>query len=82
MMRRRGADTLRTLLDLEPDAAVLELLLVDLVALLARLDPGFLDGVGLQEEVEVLLVAPGALEVVELDGAGGGVDDGRVLPAR
>ena len=42
---------------------------------------GLLDGVGLEEAVELLLVAPGAVVVVVADVAGGGVDDGGVEPA-
>ena len=42
---------------------------------------GLLDGVGLEEAVELRLVAPGAAVVVVADLPGGGVDDDRVEPA-
>jgi hypothetical protein len=40
------------------------------------------NGIRLQEAVEVLLIAPTAAEVVELDLASGGVADDRVNPIR
>src|SRR5262249_14259992 len=81
MMRRRGAVMSGALKDLEPDAAVLERLLADLVALLAGLEPGLLHRIQLQEAVELGLLAPAAAEVVVAHFPGGQVDDHGVLPA-
>src|SRR5262249_6700881 len=81
MMRRRGAVMSAALKDLEPDAAVLERLLADLVALLARFEPGLLHRVQLQEAVELGLLTPAAAEVVVAHLPGGRVDDHGVLPA-
>ena len=67
--------------DGEPDRAVGQGLLGDRVAPLAGLERGLLDGVGLEEAVELRGVAPGAAVVVVADPAGGGVDDGGVEPA-
>src|SRR5262245_53861661 len=67
--------------DAEPDAAVGQRLLGDGVALLAGLQAGLLDRVGLQEAVELRLFATSAFKAVEVDGARRGVDDGGVLPA-
>src|SRR5262245_49957963 len=67
--------------DLQPDTAVVQRLLGDGVALFPGLEPGYLHGVELQEAVEVLRVAPLALEVVVRDLAGGRVDDRRIQPA-
>src|SRR5688500_6207472 len=66
--------------DLELDAAVGELGLAELVALGTGLQAGFLNGVHLQELVEVALVAPRAVVVVELYGARSCVDDDGVQP--
>src|SRR5262245_2936259 len=62
--RRRGLAISGALPDLEADAAVGQRLLADGVALLAGLQGGLLHGVGLEEAVEVGLVAPVAAEVV------------------
>src|SRR4029077_11729528 len=79
-MRRRGVDMSPSPCNLEFDAAVLKRLLGDGMAQLPRLERGLLDGVRLQEPVELRLVAPVAVEVVVADRAGQRVDDGRVLP--
>src|SRR5947209_281508 len=50
------------------------------MALLAGLDPCLLDGVDLQEAIEVSLITPGPLVVIVADLPGGGVDDNRVGP--
>ena len=50
------------------------------MALLAGLDPGLLDGVDLQEAVELGLVAPGAVVVVVVDLPGRRVDDDGIGP--
>src|SRR5262249_58584103 len=68
--------------DGQPDAAVLQCLFADLKPLGAGFDTALLDGVKLEEAIEVLPLAPAALVVVEADLAGGGVDDDRVAPAR
>ena len=52
------------------------------VALAAGFLASYLDRIALQKPVELLLLAPTATEVVELHGAGLGVNDDRVLPAR
>jgi hypothetical protein len=49
---------------------------------LAGLDPCLLDGVDLQETVELGLVAPGAVVVVVVHLPGGRVDDNRIGPVR
>ena len=68
-------------LDGQLDRAVGQRLLGDAVALPAGLDLGLFDGVGLQKAVELLLVAPGAAVVVELQAAAGQVADDRIVPA-
>ena len=69
-------------LDGELDGAVGQGLLDDAVAPLAGLDRGLLDGVGLEEAVELLLRAPAAVVVVVADAGRSAVstDDG-VEPA-
>jgi DNA invertase Pin-like site-specific DNA recombinase len=76
----RAAARAAALPHLEQDAAVRQRLLGDAVAPEPRLDLGLLDGVHLNQPVEVPLVAPLAAEVVVADDPGGGVDDDRVLP--
>src|SRR5262249_59627170 len=78
--RGRGALISGPLDDLEADAAVGEGLLADGVAPLARFELGPLDGVGLQEAVEVRLLAPGARIVVVLHDPTAEVDDGGGMP--
>jgi hypothetical protein len=58
------------------------LLFGDATALLSGFDPAFLDGVGLQKAVEVLLVSPLTAVVVELHLAGRGVADSGIIPVR
>ncbi len=70
------------LYDLHLDAAVVEGLLGDGVALFAGLQLGHLDCVSLEEAVELLLLAPGALVVVEADSAAGDINDGGIAPSR
>jgi hypothetical protein len=65
----------------EPDGAVGERLLGDGVTAFTGLEGGLLDGVGLEEAIELLLPAPGLVEVVEPDAAVGGVEDDGVEPA-
>src|SRR5262245_44155753 len=67
--------------DLQPDGAVVEGLLGYLVALLAGLQLHHLDGVHLEEAVEMRLLSPDAVVVVVAQLPAGGVDDHRVLPA-
>ncbi len=50
------------------------------MALLAGLDPRLFDGVDLEEAVELALVAPGAVVVVEVDLPGRRVDDDGIGP--
>ena len=62
------------------DRSVGQGLLGDLVALLAGLDPRLLDGVDLEEAIQVALVAPGAIVVVVADLPGRRVDDDGIGP--
>ena len=84
MMRRRGEDTLRALLNLKLDRAVLELLLGDGVALLAGLDANQFNRVDLQELVQLAPVAPAALETrqVVVAGVGDGEERQTTPPRR
>src|SRR5262245_38153022 len=77
---RRGAVMSGPREDLDLDAAVLERLLADGVALLTGLQLGLLHGVELQEAVQVGLLAPAAPVVVVAHRTGGGVDDHGVVP--
>src|SRR4051794_19634470 len=73
-MRRRAAVMSGTLHDPQADAAVFELLLADAVAALAGLQLHLLDGIRLQEPIQVLLITPPPLERVVPDRAGERVD--------
>src|SRR5438046_851178 len=81
LSRTRGGGS-RACPNLNPHTTVLEGLFADLVALLAGLQLGLFDGVGLQKAVEVSRIAPGALEVIVAQRAGQRIDHGRVAPAR
>src|SRR5262245_33156729 len=81
LFRKIEPGSLSGLDDLELDAAVVERLLGDGVALLPGFEPGLLNGVELKEVIELPRIAPVALEVVVRDLAGGRVDDSRVQPA-
>jgi hypothetical protein len=67
-------------LDSKLDGPIGELLFAEGVTGPACLDAGFLDGVALQELVELSLFAPTFVVVVELDAPRAGVDDGGVVP--
>jgi hypothetical protein len=69
VMGRRRTVAISAARDRDFDAAVLQGLLADDVAFLASFQSRSLDRVGLQEAVEVLLLAPGSAEVVVLDRA-------------
>ena len=69
-------------LDRQFDRAIGKGLFDDGVAALAGLDACLLDGVLLQEAIELFLVAPGAGIVVVADLAGRQVEHDRIQPAR
>src|SRR4051812_8048712 len=58
MMRRRDVDISTPLDNLKLDAAILEHLLVELIALFACLQLGFFNGVRLEKSVHFRLISP------------------------
>src|SRR5258708_33039583 len=83
MRRRRGAMDISTSFDdLQFDAAVLELLFADLVASLSTFKFGFLHGIHLHEAIQLGSIAPFAVEVIEVNGAGSNIDNRGILPTR
>jgi len=62
------------------DGAVGQSLLCDLVPFLAGFDSRFFDGVDLKEAIELGLIAPGAVVVVEVDLPGRGLNNDGIGP--
>src|SRR3569833_2208330 len=81
-LSRNGTGSLLGRDDLHSNAAVAERLLADGVALLTCFELGLFAGVGLQEAIELFLLAPVPAIVVVAYFAGSRVDDGGIAPTR
>ncbi len=67
-------------MDGQLDAAIAQVLLGEVMATLQSFPAGFFHGIPLQEAMELCLISPAPVEVVEVDVAGGGINGHRETP--